>query len=72
MGKSRIAQKQYETAVEIFKHASTLEPASARVFQLLGETYLLAKQGTLGVAALNRAIELDPIGMAECHLQLAH
>lgn len=72
MGKLRTTQKRYETAIEIFKHASTLEPASARIYQLLGEAYLLAKQGTLGASALNKAIELDPAGMAECHLQLAH
>lgn len=72
MGRIRVTQKQYETAIEIFKHASTLEPASARIYQLLGEAYLMAKQGTLGAAALNKAIELDPVGMAECHLQLAH
>lgn len=71
-GKLRIARKQYEAAVEVFKVAVDLEPQSARGHQLLGEAYLLARQGTLGAASLNRAIELDPIGMAECHLQLAH
>lgn len=72
VGMVRIAQKQFEAAVEIFKHAASLEPASARSFQLLGESYLQSRQGTLGVQALNEAVRLDPIGMAECHLQLAH
>lgn len=72
MGMIRTAQKQHEAAVEVFKHAVTLEPKSARIYQLLGEAYLLARQGSLGAEALNKAIELDPIGMAECHLQLAH
>ena len=72
MGQIRMAQKQYLAAVEILKHATTLDAKSARTFQLLGETYLLSKQGTLGVEALNAAIKLDPIGMAECHLQIAH
>lgn len=72
VGKIRLAQKQFEAAVEVFKHAASLDPRSARVFQLLGEAYLLSKQGTQGVQALNEAIRLDPIGMAECHLQLAH
>jgi hypothetical protein len=67
----RVTQKQYEAAIEIFKHAATLEPKSARIYQLLGETYLQARQGTLGAEALNKAIELDPVGMAECHLRLA-
>lgn len=71
-GRIRTAQKQHPAAIEIFKHAATLEPQNARVYQLLGEAYLLAKQGTLGAEALNKAIELDPTGMAELHLQLAH
>ncbi len=45
---------------------------SARAFQLLGEAYLLARKGTLGAESLNRSIQLDPIGMAENHLKLAH
>ena len=72
VGLIRIAQKRFEAAIEIFKHAAELEPASARTFQLLGEAYLQTRQGTLGAQALNEAIRLDPIGMAECHLQLAH
>ncbi|MEO6051161.1 MAG: tetratricopeptide repeat protein [Pyrinomonadaceae bacterium] len=71
VGKIRLSQKQLEAAIAIFKHASEIEPTSARAFQLLGETYLQARQGTLGAAALNKAIRLDPDGMAECHLMLA-
>ncbi|MFN2502072.1 MAG: tetratricopeptide repeat protein [Pyrinomonadaceae bacterium] len=71
MGKIRMAQKQYEGAIEIFKHAAFLDPKSARAFQLLGEAYLQARQGTTGVAALREAIRLDPIGMAESHLLIA-
>ena len=67
-----MAQKQYEAGIEIFKHAAALEPNDARTFRLLGEAYLQNKQGTLGAQALNHAIRLDPIGQAECHLQLAH
>lgn len=72
VGKLRMAQNQYEAAIEIFKHAASLEPTSARIYQLLGEAYLQGRKGTLGAEALNKSIELDPIGMAECHLQLAH
>ena len=71
VGKLRMAQKQYEAAAEIFKHASTLEPASARVYRSLGEAYIYAKKGSLGTEALNKAIEMDPVGMAEAHLMLA-
>jgi len=72
VGKLRVAQKQYEAGIEIFKYAAALEPKDARTFRLLGEAYLQNKQGTLGAQALNHAIRLDPIGQAECHLQLAH
>lgn len=72
VGKMRIFQKQFPAAIEIFNHALTLEPKSARIYQLLGEAYLQNKQGSLGAESLNKAIELDPIGMAELHLQLAH
>ncbi len=72
MGRIRLEQKQYPAAIEILKHAVTLEPDSALIHQLLGEAYLLARQGSLGAEALNKAIELDPKGMAEVHLQLAH
>ncbi len=72
VGKLRVAQKQLEAAIEIFKHAAALEPEDARTYRLLGETYLQNKQGTLGAQALNHAIRLDPIGQAECHIQLAH
>jgi Tfp pilus assembly protein PilF len=71
VGKLRIAQKQIPAAIEIFKHAISLEPESARLFQMLGKAYLQAKMGTLGAAALNRSLELDPSGMAESHLYLA-
>jgi predicted Zn-dependent protease len=67
----RIAQKQVEAAIEILKHAVSLEPQSANTYRLLGETYLQAKQGSLGVEALNEAIKLDPVGMADCHLLIA-
>ncbi|MDM7921070.1 MAG: tetratricopeptide repeat protein [Pyrinomonadaceae bacterium] len=72
MGRLRMAQKQYEAAIEILKHASSLEPESAEIYLLLGESYLQTKQGSLGADALNQAIKLDPQGMAEAHLQLAH
>lgn len=72
VGKLRLEQQQAPAAIEIFKHVITLEPQSARAFQLLGQSYLHDRKGTLGAEALNEAIRLDPIGMAECHLLLAH
>jgi tetratricopeptide (TPR) repeat protein len=68
----RLEQKQYEAAIEVLKQSAVYDQNSARIQQLLGEAYLLTRQGTLGAQALNEAIRLDPFGMAECHLKLAH
>lgn len=68
----RIEQKEFIAAIEVLKQSAVFDPNSARIYQLLGEAYLLSRQGTLGAEALNEAIKLDPIGMAECHLKLAH
>jgi tetratricopeptide (TPR) repeat protein len=69
-GKVRTAQKQHAAAVEVFKHVTSIEPENARAFYLLGEAYLMAKQGTLGAEALQTALKLDPNGMADAHLLL--
>jgi len=71
MGKLRTAQKRFDAAIEIYKHVLELEPQSATAYRFLGETYLQLRLGTLGADALNQALKLDPIGMAECHLLLA-
>ena len=71
-GKLRVAQKNFAGAIEIFKHAITLEPDVAMTYRLLGEAYLQNKQGSLGEQALKEAIRLDPVGMAEAHALLAH
>ena len=55
-------------AIEIFKRAVVSDPTSARAYRLLGEAYLQNRQGTMGLAALDEALRLDPVGMAECHL----
>jgi tetratricopeptide (TPR) repeat protein len=67
-GRLRVAQNQTEAGIEIFKHAASLEPKSARIYRYLGEAYLQTKQGTLAVEALKESIRLDPVGMADCHL----
>ena len=68
VGKLREAQKQFAAAIEIFKYVAALEPDNARIYRLLGEAYLQNKQGSLAVDALDRAITIDPVGQAECHL----
>lgn len=71
MGLIRVYQNQFEAAGEIFKKVTILEPKSPTAFRLLGESYLQIRKGNLAVEALNEAIRLDPVGMAECHLLLA-
>jgi Tfp pilus assembly protein PilF len=71
IGRIRLMQNQVEPAIEFLKNATLADPKYARPYQLLGEAYLMAKKGTLGVEALNEAIALDPVGMAECHLLIA-
>lgn len=70
-GLIRVYREQFDAASEIFRQVTILEPDSPIAFRLLGEAYLQTRKGTLAVEALNRAIILDPKGMAECHLLLA-
>jgi predicted negative regulator of RcsB-dependent stress response len=61
-------QNKYTEAIEIFKKVLATEPLNGRAYRFLGEAYLQNRQGSLGLAALDRALEIDPVGMAECHL----
>jgi tetratricopeptide (TPR) repeat protein len=61
-------QSQFPAAIELFQKAIASEPNNARGYRLLGEAYLQNREGSLGLTALDKALELDPIGMAECHL----
>ena len=71
LGRIFLVQKKNEQAIEVLLRATAAEPYAPRGFQLLGEAYLLVRKGTLGVQALNEAVRLDPVGMAECHLLMA-
>lgn len=71
LGRIRLIGGEIEPAIAMLKRATETDPSLARAFQLLGEAYLLAKKGTLGVEALNEAIRLEPVTMAESHLLLA-
>lgn len=71
LGKHYLSQKKIEPAVETLEKATAADPASAVAFRYLGEAYLLARRGSKGVPALNEAIRLQPVEMAECHLMLA-
>jgi Tfp pilus assembly protein PilF len=61
-------EKRIPEAIDILKRAVASDPASARAYRLLGEAFLQNRQGTMGLAALDEALRLDPVGMAECHL----
>jgi Tfp pilus assembly protein PilF len=61
-------EKRIPESIELFKRAVVSDPSSARAYRLLGEAYLQNRQGTMGIAALDEALRIDPIGMAECHL----
>nr|AUN37254.1 TPR repeat protein [uncultured bacterium] len=68
LGLIKAVQKDFPAAIEIFKRAVVVDPESARAYRLLGEALLQNRQGSLGLAALDEALRIDPIGMAECHL----
>ncbi len=68
LGILKAVNKEYPAAVELFLQATIAEPANARSFRLLGEAYLHDRKGSLGIEALDRALALDPIGMADAHL----
>lgn len=68
LGRLYMIRTKNADAIGLLLKATSSEPENPRAFRLLGEAYLLDKKGTLGVAALDEAIRLNPVGMAECHL----
>lgn len=71
LGKLRLAQKNYQGAIEFLGKAVTLQPPSAEANYFLGEAYLNVKKGSKAVDYMNEAIRIDPIGKAEIHLRIA-
>ncbi len=71
LGKVRMVEKKFETAVEPLSQAVSIKPESPEVNYLLGEAYLQIKKGSKAVTYLYEALKLDPIGRAEAHLRLA-
>ncbi|MDM7922194.1 MAG: tetratricopeptide repeat protein [Pyrinomonadaceae bacterium] len=70
-GKSHIAQKNFDKAIELLTKAVAADEASAEANHMLGEAYLQARKGSLAVGYLNKAIELAPVEKADIHLRLA-
>ncbi len=68
LGIVRALKGDVAAAIDYFERAVVADSSYARAYRLLGEAYLQARRGTDGLAALDEALRLDPIGMAECHL----
>jgi tetratricopeptide (TPR) repeat protein len=71
LGRTEIALKQFDVAIEVLNRAVKLRATSADANYLLGESYLQLKKGSLAVPFLNEAVRLDPKGMADVHLRIA-
>jgi len=71
LGRLELFQKQFEVAIQALQRAVNIRPDSADANYFLGEAYLQNKRGSSAVMFFNEALRLDPVGMAEVHLQLA-
>jgi len=71
LAKVRMADKNYDRAIEVLDDAIKIQPTSPLANYLLGEAYLQIKKGSKAVGYLHEALKLDPGGMAEAHLRLA-
>ena len=71
LGKLRMAEQKFESALEPLSQAVKIKPESPDANYRLGESYLQIKKGSKAVVYLYEALKLDPIGMAEAHLRLA-
>ena len=65
LGKVRMARGDFEGALEALEEAAAIDEGRGETAMLLGEWALQLKQGSRAVAFFTRALELDPIGMAE-------
>ena len=71
LGRLELFQKRYDVAIEALTRAVKTQGESPDANYFLGEAYLQIKQGSKAVGYLNKALRLDPQGMAEVHLRLA-
>jgi CubicO group peptidase (beta-lactamase class C family) len=60
LGYQLLGMKRTKDAIEIFKLNVEMFPASANVYDSLGETYLADDQKDLALANYKKAVELDP------------
>lgn len=71
LGKLRLAQKNFDGAIEILTRGVAADPKSADTHHFLGEAYLGVKKGSKALGPLSEALKLDPLGKADIHLRLA-
>jgi tetratricopeptide (TPR) repeat protein len=70
LGRLRMAQTNFDGALQPLTRAVELQPNSAQANYFLGESYLQLKKGSKGVPYLYAALKTDPVGMADAHLLL--
>ena len=71
LGKMRLAQKNYEGAIQILTKAIAVKPPSVEAHYFLGEAYLNSGKGSKAVDYMNEALRLEPVTKAEIHLRIA-
>ena len=71
LGKVRLLKKDFEGALTVLGQAVVAKPTSAEANYFTGEAYLQIKKGSKAVGYLYEALRLEPIKMADAHLQLA-
>ncbi len=59
-GRSLIAVKEYDTALESINRALTFDPENSFIWLAKGEVLSLKKEGTAAVSAFDQALVLDP------------
>ncbi|MEK6325811.1 MAG: tetratricopeptide repeat protein [Acidobacteriota bacterium] len=71
LGKLRMAEKNFEGAIEVLTRAVEVQPQGSDANYFLGESYLQVKKGSKAVGFFEAALRFDPVGKAEAHLRLA-
>ncbi len=71
LGKLRMSEKKFESAIEVLSRAVEAQPKSSDANYFLGESYLQIKKGSKAVSYFEEALRLDPIEKAEAHIRLA-
>jgi len=71
LGKLRMSEKKFESAIEVLSKAVEVEPKSSDANFFLAESYLQIRKGSKAVGLFEEALRLDPMGKAEAHIRLA-